>query len=782
MLLESGLVRTKNNINVAAKNILDLCLVLILFWFFGQHIALGTSFTASPHPNEYLAIIYQSLFCATCVTLISGAISERAYLSAYLFIALITSLIIYPYFAYHAWHPNGLLAQQGFVDLAGSSVVHLVGGTVALAALIVIGPRLDIYIDGVRNSVASNMPVAVGGGFLLFVGWLGFNGGASDVEGLHIPTILINTVFAGCSAGCFAILLKLATRASLDVKDLLNGILAGLVASSAAPHLLSPGSALILGVVSYLVMKAVSKLLDRLMIDDAVDAVAVHLGGGVVGVILSAIFVDEIHLSTQLIGCLAAFLWAFSVAFPMLWLINKITPLRVNEDAERLGLNIFEHGERNDLADLAESIHRNKRTGDYTKRLPENAATEVGVLAHHYNGLLSSIDEHQKELEVLLEESKRLQRVKDEFVSTLNHEIRTPITAVVGFAKQLKERFSSDEKVHDLSERIYNAGKKLEDLSREILSVERIEASSLEPILSDVDIGELCELLTIHCRTLFQDEAVECDIACDIQNDCQRLTSIDQTLFFDAVDAVLDNAIKFGDRKPVGIALCVDGEEFVVLVENKGASLEVGDAPYQKFWQADRSLSRAYAGLGLGLFIARRYLAAMAGSISHAPTHEGTEFRISVPSKAILTRDVGVEGSVPEQHDADETGRLEFEGKECLVVDDTLDNQILIEFVMAQLGFSCTTAENGQVAVDLVQQKNFDVVMMDMQMPVMDGVTATKIIRDELGIDANKLPIIALTANDLDEHRRQCLEAGMNDFLTKPLDEEKLRVALKLLV
>lgn len=121
---------------------------------------------------------------------------------------------------------------------------------------------------------------------------------------------------------------------------------------------------------------------------------------------------------------------------------------------------------------------------------------------------------------------------------------------------------------------------------------------------------------------------------------------------------------------------------------------------------------------------------------------------------------------------------VSYKGKRCLVVDDTTDNQVLIEFAMADLWFDCDTADNGEIAVEKVRAEQYDIVMMDMQMPVMDGVTATQKIRNELGIADSELPIVAITANDLDEHRQQCFDAGTNDFLTKPLDNEKLKSVL----
>lgn len=182
----------------------------------------------------------------------------------------------------------------------------------------------------------------------------------------------------------------------------------------------------------------------------------------------------------------------------------------------------------------------------------------------------------------------------------------------------------------------------------------------------------------------------------------------------------------------------------------------------------------------LGLYLSRQLLGAMGCSIRHESSSKGVTFFLSFPlqtdnnepEEILEYLSEGLQSELANDH------VVSYKGKRCLIVDDTMDNQVLIEFAMADLGFDCDTADNGEIAVEKVRAEQYDIVMMDMQMPVMDGVTATQKIRNELGIADSELPIVAITANDLDEHRQQCFDAGTNDFLTKPLDNEKLKSVL----
>jgi ammonium transporter, Amt family len=332
MCLESGLTRTKNSINVAIKNLADFGLAVFIFWVMGYALMFGHSFFGMIGTNgfffeavqmpEAVFFLFQAAFCGTAVTIISGAIAERMRFSGYLIIVILVSGLIYPFFGHWVWNgvaqgtSNGWLGQLGFVDFAGSSVVHSIGGWVALAALLVIGPRAGRFPNqgAAREIVGHSIPLAILGVILLWIGWFGFNGGSTFALNQQVGKIMINTLLGGTGGMLAALALNWYYNGRADVKALMNGCLAGLVSITANCHLTSASSALIIGGIGGILMLYIAKTLENHKVDDAVDAVAVHAGGGVWGTLAVAIFAPldafspdttRIDLfSTQLLGIL----------------------------------------------------------------------------------------------------------------------------------------------------------------------------------------------------------------------------------------------------------------------------------------------------------------------------------------------------------------------------------------------------------------------------------------------------------------------------------------------
>ncbi len=421
LCLEAGLTRSKNNINVALKNITDFGLSVLVFWSFGFALMFGASQSGWFGSSQFLPsfeqgawplsfFFFQMMFCSTAVTILSGAVAERMRFRSYLWIVLIVSGLLYPLFGHWAWNgldqgqSNGWLAQNGFVDFAGSTVVHSVGGWVALATLLIIGPRQGRFdADGRAQKIpGANLPLAMLGVLLLWFGWFGFNGGSTLALNEAVPRILVNTLLAG-AAGQFAALLAgywLHKRA--DIAWAMNGSIAGLVAITASCFAVSAGQALLIGLIGGLVMVAAERLLERLHIDDAISAVPVHLGAGIWGTLAVAIFGDPQILGTglsfaeQLLaqagGVLVCAGWTFGGAFGLLWLINRVTPLRVAAETERIGLNVAEHGASNELRDLFMVMDQQSQSGDLSLRAPVEPFTEVGQVAERYNQVLASLE------------------------------------------------------------------------------------------------------------------------------------------------------------------------------------------------------------------------------------------------------------------------------------------------------------------------------------------------------------------------------------------------------
>lgn len=421
LCLESGLTRSKNAINVALKNAFDLMVTTLLFWLVGFNLMFGNYGPAGLDPTLFAAdfsrldfwdacfFFFQLTFCATAATIVSGAIAERTRFITYVLLTALIALLIYPIFGHLAWGgalrgAPGWLAAQGFVDFAGSTVVHSLGGWVALAAIIIVGPRRGRFIQGVPQSIpASDLPFAMLGTMLFIIGWIGFNGG-STLEFSHaIPGIIVNTLVAASAGGITGMLVGYFQPGRRRTPKLtMNGTLAGLVAVTASVHAVSTADAAVIGIIGALVMWAMERLLLRLQLDDAIAATPVHLGAGIWGTLAVALFGDPERLGTglswsaqlqvQLAGILICGLWAFGMAFLFLLLLRRFTPLRVTPQAEHQGLNSAEHGARTELTDLLNAMNEQEHSGNTQQKVPVEPFTEVGQIAHKYNQVMAKLN------------------------------------------------------------------------------------------------------------------------------------------------------------------------------------------------------------------------------------------------------------------------------------------------------------------------------------------------------------------------------------------------------
>jgi Amt family ammonium transporter len=376
LCLESGLTRRKNNINVAIKNLADFCLTTIVFWLFGFGLMFGLSYQGWAGSSQFLLdfshkssffgafFIFQVMFCGAAVTIMSGAIAERMQFSTYLIVTVLISGLIYPLFGHWAWggldtgDAYGWLNSMGFVDFAGSSVVHSVGGWVSLAVLLIIGPRIGRFsAEGKPQRIyPSNLPMATFGAVLLFIGWLGFNGGSTLTLNDQVSMIVANTIIAGCVGAVSAGLLGYVVQNRLNVTQFINGCLGGLVAITANCFAVTTPIAALIGLVGGMIVIGIEELLENLQIDDAVGAIPVHLGAGIWGTLAVGLYGDLAVLGTgltrieqinvQLLGIVVCGLWTFGVTYGVLKVVNLLYPLRVSEEHELIGLNIAEHGER----------------------------------------------------------------------------------------------------------------------------------------------------------------------------------------------------------------------------------------------------------------------------------------------------------------------------------------------------------------------------------------------------------------------------------------------------
>jgi len=388
--LETGLTRRKNNANVAAKNLVGVGIAIALFWLFGFGLMFGASGgdmglfgTTRIAPDLSNAnvlgsglsltvfFLFQAMFCGTVVTIISGATAERLRFESYLIISIVVAGLIYPIFGHWVWAGlesgdlTGWLGRRGFVDFAGSTVVHSIGGWSALAVLLLIKPRKGRFTaDGKPIALPkSSIPMAAMGTLMLWFGWFGFNGGSALLTGNNVALILTNLLIAG-SAGLLATIpvRLLLTNGIIETEYLMNGILAGAVAVTASSHAITPHSAFIIGMIAAWIMMSVDALLLRLQIDDVVGAIPVHLGAGIWGTLAVALFGDPERLGTglnmidqltiQSIGIAVSALWSFIIMLICLNTIDQFFPLRVTTEEEEIGLNISEQGIEPDYSEF----------------------------------------------------------------------------------------------------------------------------------------------------------------------------------------------------------------------------------------------------------------------------------------------------------------------------------------------------------------------------------------------------------------------------------------------
>ncbi|MEB8380108.1 ammonium transporter [Acinetobacter junii] len=366
-LIESGSVRSKNTVNVLMKNYMDTCIGGLVFWLFGFGLMFGlnqSGWIGLSHfmPNQmddwhWNLLFFQMMFAATATTIASGAIAERIHFVAYVVSAIFVSGVIYPVFGSWAWGGlfggDGWLKAMGFIDFAGSTVVHSIGGWVALAGIIVLGPRLGRFgRKGQSHFLAGhNLPLVALGGFILWFAWFGFNAASTVSANVSIGRIALNTHLAACAAASTYMILALIRSKAVLIRNTINASLAGLVAITAGCATMSPIFAVMTGVGAGILISFVPQLLVKMQLDDVVDAVAVHGVCGAWGTLAAGAFLetnlfDANVMYVQVIGIFAAFVWGFGLALLVFKILDKVLGgLRVSQQHEQRGLDYTEHAE-----------------------------------------------------------------------------------------------------------------------------------------------------------------------------------------------------------------------------------------------------------------------------------------------------------------------------------------------------------------------------------------------------------------------------------------------------
>lgn len=368
-LVEAGLTQKKNAANILMKNFVDFMCGTVLYWVMGFSIMYGAGSSLfgwegfgfigsdSNVPAE-CTFIFQTVFCATTATIVSGAMAERTKFSMYVLISILISAFVYPIEGHWSWG-GGWLSELGFHDFAGSTVVHLCGGALALAGAIVLGPRIGKYDKNGKSRAipGHNLTLCALGVFCLWLGWFGFNpcstvaatGYANAVSMSHV---FVTTNMAAATGGIAALIYTWIFDKKPSLSMVCNGILAGLVGITAGCDCVSIGSAAITGFVVSAVMCFSVSFLDKVCkIDDPVGAISVHGVGGLLGTVLTGVFCDstisgvETSIGVQLLGAVVVALFAFFAGIVLFNIIKRTHGLRCDRRIEEEGLDVYEHGE-----------------------------------------------------------------------------------------------------------------------------------------------------------------------------------------------------------------------------------------------------------------------------------------------------------------------------------------------------------------------------------------------------------------------------------------------------
>lgn len=353
-MLEAGLVRTKNVSAVLMVNTMIYAVASLAFLLVGYSVAFGDF--GNDSMSQWAAFLFQMAFVGKVINIMSGGVSERAKVLPLAFFTVIMGALIYPTVVNWTWGNDmldGTMFDLSMYDLAGSTVIHSTGGWALLAAILIIGARKGRYVDGgVRVIPASNIPLVTLGAFLLWIGWFGFNGGSvgsisSKESADAVALTIMNTNTAGLAGAILVGLMMYVRYKKLDITMVLNGALGGLVAITAGPDLYDIYTPILIGAIGGLLVVFGVSFFDKLRLDDPVGALSVHLLNGIWGTLAVGIFASngtDITFLGQLKGVVVVGVFAFVVSFVVLFIINKIAPLRAHKDEEMQGLDVEECG------------------------------------------------------------------------------------------------------------------------------------------------------------------------------------------------------------------------------------------------------------------------------------------------------------------------------------------------------------------------------------------------------------------------------------------------------
>jgi len=681
--LESGLVRAKNSINVAIKNLSDFMVATLGFWAVGFGLMFGTTlggvigasmfgFDGGDDPRTLAFFFFQLAFCGTATTIVSGAVAERMRFTGYLVTSAILSTLIYPVVGHWAWgglldprHP-GWLAGLGFIDFAGSTVVHSVGGWISLAAILVIGPRLGRFGPGGGRIEGHDLALSTLGVFFLWIGWFGFNGGSALAMSAAVPSILVNTLLAGAAGAAAGTAVSWWREGAPDAIACMTGAIAGLVAVTANCHGVAEWEALLIGAVGAVICYALTLQLERWEIDDAVGAVPAHLGPGIWGTLAVALFGDPARMNSklgflellgvQVLGIVAVGIVAFGGSWLLLRLVDRFLPLRVGADAEELGLNISEHGATTPVLDLLREMGAQQQTGGaLLQPVRVQPYTEAGLLAARYNQILERVNHETLRREQMLrelteakEQSEIANAAKSQFLANMSHELRTPLNAIIGFSEMMTNQIFGPlghRKYQEYARDVLGSGRHLLDLIGDILDMSKIEAGKFEVHDEELDVADLLGETARALLPRAESEGVA--LLREVPDGLPCLRA-DRRALRQVVLNLLSNAVKFtpsGGTVRLSAAVEPDGR-FAVAVRDDGIGMDRRDVPraLQPFTQIRNADVSAPEGTGLGLPLTAALMRLHGGTlVIEGRRGAGTTVTVRFPRhRVVLPRDAVV--------------------------------------------------------------------------------------------------------------------------------------------
>jgi len=425
----------------------------------------------------------------------------------------------------------------------------------------------------------------------------------------------------------------------------------------------------------------------------------------------------------------------------------------------------FARGLTRSLLELNQAATR-VGAGDFSMRAPVNSTDELGQLAISLNKMTDNIQQQVNERQ----SAEHASETKNLFLANMSHEIRTPLNAILGFAEILSDSDLSPKERSHYAAIIKRTGASLTSIINDILDVTKVEAEQLNVVMKTFSLNQLISDIYAILRLRAEEKGVELafrkignfnDV---IQSDPARLRQI--------LVNIIGNSIKFTERGYVQVNYEIIDQKIVFTVKDTGTGISAlqMNRLFKPFSQGDNSIRKKFGGTGLGLVIAQKLAQLLNGDVKLEDSQLGQGSRFSISIEYVPMQSVQPEIVQTSSERLTTATNKILEGKKILVVEDSLDNQLLAELYLSRSGAQVEFANNGLDGLQKIKSHDYDVVLMDIQMPVMDGYTATQEVR-RAGI---QLPIIALTGFAMKEDQQKCLEAGCNDYLAKPFDRHSL--------